>query len=87
MPNGDYAVPTPIPAAPAGEELKLIRALVDHDNAVELRVALVEAGPVQIVVSEASLCTPTSRVVLAIQRFPGASASLQVIDAHLTATP
>lgn len=46
---------------PPDGELKLITALVDNDDADELRVALVEAGAAQIVLSEASLYTQASR--------------------------
>ncbi len=51
----------PVPTAPAGEETKLITALVDHEDAEELRIALIEAGALQIVVSEASLYSRTPR--------------------------
>jgi nitrogen regulatory protein PII len=50
-----------MPMAPAGGEMKLVRALVDHEDLDQLRATLVEAGAVQIVVSEASLYTPTPR--------------------------
>ena len=56
---GDQTVRPPIPAVPATEEMKLISALVDHEDADELRRLLVEAGAVQIVLSEASLYTKT----------------------------
>jgi nitrogen regulatory protein PII len=101
--------------APVSGEMKLVRALVDHEDLDELRAVLVEAGAVQIVLSEASLYTsaprtevsrgqrrkiafdprlrlevtvPESdvrRVVQVIQRIPGTSTYLQVIDASLTA--
>jgi ammonium transporter, Amt family len=53
----DQAVRPLIPAVPATGEMKLISALVDHEDADELRRLLVEAGAVQIVLSEASLYT------------------------------
>jgi ammonium transporter, Amt family len=103
-----------MPTVPATGEMKLIRTLVDHEDADELRAVLVEAGAVQIVLSEASLYTQASRtemfrgqrrvvefdprlrlevtaeesdvqrVVQAIERVPGVSTYLQVIDARLT---
>jgi ammonium transporter, Amt family len=47
--------------APADGEMKLIRALVDYENLDELRTAILEAGAVQIVLSEASLYTSAPR--------------------------
>jgi ammonium transporter, Amt family len=41
--------------------MKLVRAHVDHEDADELRAMLVEAGALSIVLSEASLYTPTPR--------------------------
>jgi nitrogen regulatory protein PII len=41
--------------------MKLVRALVDHEDLEELRAAIVEAGAVQIVLSEASLYTSAPR--------------------------
>jgi nitrogen regulatory protein PII len=100
---------------PVDGAMKLIRALVDYEDLDELRAALVEAGAVQIVLSEASLYTSAPRtgvfrgqrrrvtfdprlqlevtvpkfdlecVVQAIQRFPGISPYLQVIDAGFAA--
>jgi nitrogen regulatory protein PII len=96
--------------------MKLVRALVDHENLDELRATLVEAGAVQIVLSEASLYihpprtevfrgqrrkiafdprlrlevtvaeSDVQRAVQAMQRVPGASTYLQVIDASLATT-
>jgi Amt family ammonium transporter len=57
----DLAAPPAIRTAQGGGEMKLIRALVDHEDADELRRLLVEAGAVQIVLSEASLYTQASR--------------------------
>jgi Amt family ammonium transporter len=51
----------PAPAVPAAGQMKLISALVDHEDADELRRLLVEAGAVQIVLSDASLYTRASR--------------------------
>src|ERR1700746_1934309 len=56
--NHDTARPG---TAPVGGEMKLIRALVDHKDLDELRTAIVEAGAVQIVLSEASLYTSAPR--------------------------
>jgi ammonium transporter, Amt family len=53
--DADTALQAPVLKVPADGELKLITALVDYDDVDELRVALVEAGSVQIVLSEASL--------------------------------
>ena len=61
MQPADDAARPPMPAARAGEQMKLIRTLVDHEDADELRAALVDAGAVSIVLSEASLYTGTSR--------------------------
>jgi ammonium transporter, Amt family len=47
--------------APPDAKMKLIRAIVDHEDIDQLRAVLVEAGAVQIVLSEASLYTRTSR--------------------------
>ena len=58
--DGDMAGPA-MPAAPVSGEMKLVRALVDHEDLDELRATLVEAGAVQIVLSEASLYTPAPR--------------------------
>jgi nitrogen regulatory protein PII len=96
--------------------MKLIRALVDHEDVDELRAILVKAGAIQIVLSEASMYTraprtevfrgqrrmvefeprlrlevtaaesDVQRVLHAIQRIPGASNYLQVIDARLIKT-
>lgn len=115
QPADDDTVGPAMPMAPVGEEMKLVRALVDHEDLNELRAALVEAGAVQIVLSEASLYTYTprtevfrgqrrkiafdprlrlevivpesdvQRVVQAMQRIPGVSTYLQVIDASLAA--
>jgi Amt family ammonium transporter len=46
---------------PAGGEMKLIRALVGHEDVDELRAILVEAGAIQIVLSEASMYTQAPR--------------------------
>ena len=46
---------------PADGEMKLVRALVDYKDLDELRAAVVEAGAVQIVLSEASLYTSAPR--------------------------
>jgi nitrogen regulatory protein PII len=97
---------------PADGEMKLIRALVDHEDVDELRAILVKAGAIQIVLSEASIYiqaqrtevfrgqrrmvefeprlrlevtvaeSDVQRVLHAIQRIPGASTYLQVIDAR-----
>ena len=61
MQAAEDAAPPPIPAIPATGEMKLITALVDHEDADELRRLLVGAGAVQIVLSEASLYTNASR--------------------------
>ena len=61
MQAAEDAVRPPIPAVPATGEMKLITALVDHEDADELRRLLVGAGAVQIVLSEASLYTNASR--------------------------
>jgi len=63
QPAGDTVGPS-MPMAPAGGEMKLIRALVDHEDVDELRAILVEAGAIQIVLSEASLytCAPRTEV-------------------------
>src|SRR5215470_12375984 len=50
-----------MPMTSAGGGMKLIRALVDHEDLDELRATLVAAGAVQIVLSEASLYTSTPR--------------------------
>ena len=55
----DQAVRPPTQAVPATGEMKLISALVDHEDADVLRCLLVESGAVQIVLSEASLYTKT----------------------------
>lgn len=55
------AVRHPVPVTWADTRMKLIRALVDHEDADELRAMLVEAGALSIVLSEASLYTPTPR--------------------------
>lgn len=60
QPADDTAGPA-MPMARAGGQMKLIRALVDHDDAGELRAILVETGAVQIVLSEASLYTRAPR--------------------------
>jgi len=61
QPAGEQAA-RPAPAmAPAAAKMKLIRALVDHEDIDQLRTDLVQAGAVQIVLSEASLYTTTSR--------------------------
>jgi hypothetical protein len=52
--DDDTGGPT-MPTAPAGAQMKLVRAVVDHEDLDELRATLVKAGAVQIVVSEASL--------------------------------
>src|SRR5277367_4261005 len=53
---------TAMPAPIGGSgEMKLIRALVDHEDADELRDLLTAAGAVSIVLSEASLYTGTGR--------------------------
>jgi len=51
-----------MPMAPVSGQMKLVRALVDHEDLDELRATLVEAGAVQIVLSEASLYTPAPRM-------------------------
>jgi ammonium transporter, Amt family len=61
MQSADQGVQPSMPATPAGAGMKLIRALVDHEDADELRATLVEAGAVSIVLSEASLYTEPSR--------------------------
>jgi len=58
--DDDMAAPA-MPAAPSGEKMKLVRALVDHEDLDELRTTLVKAGAVQIVLSEASLYTSAPR--------------------------
>jgi ammonium transporter, Amt family len=58
--DDDMAAPA-MPAAPSGEKMKLVRALVDHEDVDELRTTLVKAGAVQIVLSEASLYTSAPR--------------------------
>jgi ammonium transporter len=57
------AVPPPVPAAwpDTRMKMKLIRALVDHEDADELRAMLVAAGALSIVLSEASLYIATPR--------------------------
>ena len=102
----------PLMPAAAGQ-MKLISALVDHEDADDLRAVLAEAGAVSIVLSDASLYTvPTRtevtrgqrrtvefaprlrleviaeehyvpRIVQAIERIPGASTYLQIIDAQI----
>ena len=97
----------------AAGQMKLISALVDHEDADDLRAVLAEAGAVSIVLSDASLYTvPTRtevtrgqrrtvefaprlrleviaeehyvpRIVQAIERIPGASTYLQIIDAQI----
>ena len=61
MQAAGQAVRPLIPAVPATGETKLISALVDHEDADELRRLLVEAGAVQVVLSEASLYTQAPR--------------------------
>jgi|SRR5215469_9785033 len=61
MRPADHTARPLMPAAPAAGQLKLIRALVDHEDVDELRRRLVEAGAVQMVLSEASLYTQASR--------------------------
>jgi ammonium transporter, Amt family len=50
-----------MPTGPVGGQMKLIRALVDDEDLDELRAALLKAGAVQIVLSEASYYTSTPR--------------------------
>ena len=59
--DGDTVQPV-MPMAPVSGQMKLVRALVDHEDLDELRATLVEAGAVQIVLSEASLYTPAPRM-------------------------
>jgi ammonium transporter, Amt family len=59
-PAGD-AAKTAMPMAAAGAQMKLIRALVDHEDLDVLCATLVEAGAVQIVLSEASIYTQAPR--------------------------
>jgi len=61
MQPADHAAGPVTPTVPATGQMKLISALVDHEDADELRRLLVEAGAVQIVLSEASLYTQASR--------------------------
>jgi ammonium transporter, Amt family len=61
MRPADHAARPVMPPAPATGQMKLIGAVVDHEDADELRRILVEAGAVQIVLSEASLYTQASR--------------------------
>jgi Amt family ammonium transporter len=61
MQPADDPARTPMPVARASGQMKLIRALVDQEDADEIRTILVEAGAVSIVLSEASLYTGTSR--------------------------
>jgi ammonium transporter, Amt family len=56
--DGDAVRPA-MPMAAVGGGMKLIRALVEHEDLDALRDTLVEAGAVQIVLSEASLYTST----------------------------
>jgi Amt family ammonium transporter len=58
--DGDAVRPA-MPMAAVGGGMKLIRALVDHEDLDALRDTLLEAGAVQIVLSEASLYTSTPR--------------------------
>jgi Amt family ammonium transporter len=58
--EGDAVRPA-MPMTAAGGGMKLIRALVDHEDLDALRDILVEAGAVQIVLSDASLYTTTPR--------------------------
>jgi nitrogen regulatory protein PII len=62
MQAAGQAVRRLMPAVPATGEMQLITALVDHEDADELRRLLVEAGAVQIVLSEASLFTQTPHI-------------------------
>ena len=50
----------PLMPAAAGQ-MKLISALVDHEDADDLRAVLAEAGVVSIVLSDASLYTVPTR--------------------------
>ena len=50
-----------MPTVAVSGKMKLVRALVDHEDLEELRATLVEAGAVQIVLSEASLYTSAPR--------------------------
>jgi ammonium transporter len=61
MQAAGQAVRPLIPAVSATGETKLISALVDHEDADELRRLLVESGAVQVVLSEASLYTQAPR--------------------------
>jgi len=58
--DGDTVQPV-MPMAPVSGQMKLVRALVDHEDLDELRATLVDAGAVQIAVSEASLYIPAPR--------------------------
>ena len=55
-------------SATAAGQMKLIRALVDHEDADDLRAVLAEAGAVSIVLSEASLYTEPARTDVRGQR-------------------
>jgi nitrogen regulatory protein PII len=59
-PVGD-GVRSPVPAEGADGRMKLIRTVVDHEDTDELRSMLIEAGAVSIVLSEASVYSPTPR--------------------------
>ncbi|HEX6453322.1 MAG TPA: ammonium transporter [Trebonia sp.] len=58
--DGDTVRPA-MPTTAVGGGMRIIRALVDHEDLDTLRDTLVEAGAVQIVLSEASLYTSTPR--------------------------
>ena len=51
----------PEPAAAESGEIRLITAIVDHDDADELRLALLQAGASSIVLSEASVYGANTR--------------------------
>ena len=51
----------PLPTSADAGKMRLVRALVDHEDANDIRTVLVEAGAVSIVLSEASLYTATAR--------------------------
>jgi ammonium transporter, Amt family len=61
MHRADGPAPHPVPALWADTRMKLIRALVDHEDVDELRAALIEVGALSIVLSEASLYISTPR--------------------------
>jgi ammonium transporter len=60
-PTRDGTVGGMLPMGPGSREMKLIRALVDHQDLDELRATFDEVGVVQIVLSEASVYTRAPR--------------------------